>query len=108
MTDFEKELARALQRQQPAPDFTARVLDASRAQKKAEAGWKHWFRTSRARMFRLTPALAALILVGSGAIFERHHREQEGEKAKRQLLTALRITSEKLHLTEQRVLQAGK
>lgn len=107
MTDFERELAKALQRQEPATDFTARVLKVARAQQKTGAGWKRWFTNSRARMLRLTPALTALLLVGSGAVFERHQREEQGEKAKKQLLTAMRIASEKLYTTEQRVLAAG-
>jgi hypothetical protein len=58
-------------------------------------------------MLRLTPALTALLLVGSGAYFEQHQRIERGEEAKRQLLTAMRIASEKLYTTEHRVLAVG-
>jgi hypothetical protein len=107
MSDFEKQLARALTRQEPAGDFTERALTAARRDKKRPSVWKRWFSHSRRPLLRLAPAVTALLLVGSGAYFQQHQRIERGEAAKRQLLTAMRIASEKLYTTEQRVISVG-
>ena len=72
------------------------------------AVWTRWLLHYRIRTLRLAPALMALLLVGSGAYFERHQRVERGEAAKRQLMTAMRIAGEKLYTTEQRVMAAGE
>ena len=108
MSDFEQQLARALARQEPAGDFTARALAAAARQKPRPPLWKRWFSPSRRQMLRLAPAATALLLVGSGAYFEQHQRMERGEAAKQQLLTAMRIASQKLYTTEQRVMSAGE
>jgi len=108
MSDFERQLARALARHEPAADFTARTLAAAESSKSRPAAWKRWFSHSRIRMLRLAPALTALLLVGSGAWFQQHQRLERGEAAKRQLLTAMRIASEKLYSTEHRVMSMGE
>ena len=108
MSDFEKQLARALARQEPAADFTTRTLAAVERRKSRPAAWRRWFSHSRIRMWRLAPALTAMLLVGSGAWFQQHQRIERGEAAKRQLLTAMRIASEKLYTTEQRVISVGE
>jgi hypothetical protein len=108
MSDFEKQLARALARQEPAADFTARTLAAAERRKCVPAGWKRWLSHSRIRMLRLAPALTALLLVGSGAYFAQHQRVERGEAAKRQLMTAMRIAGEKLYTTEQQVITVGE
>jgi len=108
MSDFEKQLARALARQEPAADFTARTMAAVKGVKSRPAVWKRWLSHYRIRTLRLAPALMALLLVGSGAYFERHQRVERGEAAKRQLMTAMRIAGEKLYTTEQRVITAGE
>jgi hypothetical protein len=108
MTDFEKQLTRALTRQEPANDFTARMMAAAKGAKSRPVAWKRWLSHHRIRVPRLAPALMALLLVGSGAYFERHQRVERGEAAKRQLMTAMRIAGEKLYTTEQRVITAGE
>src|SRR6476469_7394826 len=108
MNDFEKQLASALARQEPANDFTARTIAAAKGAKRRPAVWTRWLLHYRIRTLRLAPALMALLLVGTGAYFERHQRVERGEAAKRQLMTAMRIAGEKLYTTEQRVMAAGE
>jgi hypothetical protein len=108
MSEFEKQLARALSRHDPGGDFTARVLSAAAREKQRLPRWKRWFSHSPRQMLRLVPAVTALLIAGTGAYFEQHQRVERGEAAKRQLLTAMRIASEKLYSTEQRVVSMGK
>lgn len=105
MSNFEEQLARALARQNPAPDFTERVVRAT-VVKQRRPFWKRW--TARILMWRLAPALAALLVVGTGAFFQEHQRIEQGKAAKRELLTAMRIASDKLHAAEQRVISLGE
>lgn len=92
MTEFEDELKRALARQQPSPDFTARVMAQVGAQKAPVWRW---------------PAIAAaasVLLIGGGTYrYQEHQREVQGEAAKQQLLVALRIAGTKLHMAQEQV-----
>lgn len=108
MNEFEKQLARALSRQDPGGDFTARVLAGAGKEQQRRSVWKRWFSPSRRQMLRLAPAMTALLMVGTGAYFEQHQRIERGEAAKRQLLTAMRIASQKLYTTEQRVISMSE
>jgi hypothetical protein len=108
MSEFERQLARALSRQDPGSDFTARVVAAAGGAKQKPSVWKRWFSHSRRQILRLAPAMTALLMVGTGAYFEQHQRIERGEAAKQQLLTAMRIASEKLYSTEKRVISVGE
>jgi hypothetical protein len=108
MNEFERQLARALSRQDPGGDFTARVLAAAEKEGQRRSVWKRWFSPSRKQMLRLAPAMTALLIVGTGAYFEQHERIERGEAAKRQLLTAMRIASQKLYTAEQRVISMSE
>lgn len=108
MNEFERQLARALSRQDPGGDFTARVLAAAQKERRSRSVWKRWFSPSRRHMLRLAPAMTALLMVATGAYFEQHQRIERGEAAKRQLLTAMRIASQKLYTTEQRVISMSE
>ncbi len=91
---FEDELKRALARQEPAADFTERMLARCAAHEKRDAWWR-------------VAAVAATLLVAAGAgIYEQH--EQRGMAAKQQLLTALRIAGQKLHGAQEQVWKADE
>jgi hypothetical protein len=107
MSNFEKQLASALARQEPPAHFTGRVLEAVERGKHKQTFWKRWFAQSRRPILRLAPGLAAALIVSGGAYFEQHQQAERGEAAKQQLLTAMRIASEKFYSTEQRVILAG-
>ena len=97
MDDFEKQLAEALKRKDPSPGFEARVLAAARAQKTRTWSW------SMPRL-RWAAALAMAVLVVGGLEYRRESAERAaGEAAKARLELALKITSEKLKMIQDRV-----
>jgi hypothetical protein len=91
--NLEEELKLALQRKEPHPGFRERVLAATRRP-------RHAYRNIAAA------ALLTLLLGGTTAHFIEERRE--GERAKEQVLLALRITSHKLHDTREHILEISK
>ena len=105
MTDFEQQLARALERREPSAGFTSRVLAAASRQQPARSRWSAW---RWALVSRAAPAMAALLVVAGGALYQNHERIERGEAAKRQLLLAVKIAGVKLHDAQQRVVSIGE
>ena len=101
MTPFEEQLKQALARQSPSEEFTARVLAAFVEPQARSARGKWWMQW--AFSWRLAPALAALLMLGGGAIYQEHERVARGEAAKEKLLVALRVAGTKLHQVKNRV-----
>ncbi|MBV9156733.1 MAG: hypothetical protein JO097_10770 [Acidobacteriaceae bacterium] len=103
MRDFEEELRRALARREPPQDFALRVLAMAGSQSKltALAQLRLWF--CRVPMWQFAPALAALLVMSGGAIYQQHERVAHGQQAKQKLLTAMRIAGSKLHHAQDRV-----
>jgi len=102
MTPFEQELKQALNRQEPAGDFTARVLAlCAREDAKKRNGFWHSLLANRA--WRLAAVAAALVVAVGGTAFQQHEREVRGMAAKRQLILAMRIAGTKLQEVQQRV-----
>lgn len=100
MTRFEEQLKEALARQDPPEDFNARVLAAVaegrvRSSTRWLARWVH--------SWQVAPALAALLVLSLGAIYQEHQRIARGEAAKEKLLIAMRIAGAKLHEARDRV-----
>ena len=91
---FESDLRSALRRKSPPPDFTARVMAAAEATSAAPLAGPR----SAGRKWAVA-AMVALTVAGWTA----HHIEErrEGEKAKEQLMLALRVTSQQLHETRE-------
>jgi len=90
---IERELSAALRRRRPPEGFTSRVVEAAgrdRARQRARMG--------RWRVAAIAAVLALLVVSGVG--IERRAREQqriaEGERAKAEVMLALKITSQKL------------
>lgn len=117
MNRFEDELRAALRSEPPAPDFAARVLERIAQLPAAEKSREkiHWRR--RIAEFFQPPqmkwALAgamALLLVGvmiGGYRYRQQQRRQaeiaEGERAKEQVMLAMRIASHKLNVAQRKV-----
>jgi hypothetical protein len=90
---LESELREALRRKEPPDGFTDRVMNAIASPPVVRTG-RRWSGAALA-----AAAMLAIFITGLTA----HHIEQrrEGERAKAQLMLALRITSKKLHETQQ-------
>jgi len=93
MTNFEDELKAALRRKEPPLGFANRVMRRIERPRPAfRLRWAAW-------------AVAAGLILSAGGL--RYHSYQveraQGERAKRQLLLALEITSEKLSLVQRKV-----
>ena len=99
MDRFEDDLRRALRDTPPTPDLASRV--ASAVGQRAATSRPRWFRT-----WKLAAIAAALIaVVGVLALrFENQRRERlAAERAKQDVLLALRITRAKLQVVEDRL-----
>jgi hypothetical protein len=114
MTPFEEELKQALKRQEPAGDFTARVLArcAREDARKRSGFWDSFWATPA---WRLGAAAAALVFVAGGTVYEQYEqherevkREVRGMAAKRQLILAMRIAGTKLQEVQQRVKESER
>jgi hypothetical protein len=122
MKHFEDELRAALRPEQPAPDFAARVLERiaqlpAPEKKREKLGWRQ-----RIAEFFQPPQLKwamagamALLLVGlmiGGYRYREQQRRQaeiaEGERAKEQVMLAMRIASHKLNVAQKKVQQTGE
>jgi uncharacterized membrane protein YdfJ with MMPL/SSD domain len=103
MTRLEEQLKQALARQDPPEDFHARVLARVEEQRvRSSRGiWRWWARW--AHSWPLAPALAALLVLSAGAIYQEHQRIARGEAAKEKLLVAMRVAGAKLHEARDRV-----
>jgi hypothetical protein len=89
---FESELRDALRRKSAPADLTPRIM--------AAIGAPVSRRPDRRRPVGAIAA-AILIFVIGGWTVHRVEQQREGERAKAQLMLALRITSQKLHETQQ-------
>jgi hypothetical protein len=89
--NLEDELRSALRRQEPSPDFTERVLArvAAKPVRRAARPWVRW----------IAPMAAALMLAAGGL----EYRHYEGERAKSEVLVAMRIAGSKLNKAQKKV-----
>ncbi|MGE5646801.1 MAG: hypothetical protein ACM336_13515 [Acidobacteriota bacterium] len=97
MSRLDDELRDAFRREDPGPEFTARVLRAAAAREpKQEA----WWRLPKLR-WALAASLAGLMLTIGGV---EYRQRQQGEAAKERLLLAMRIAGTKLNLACEKVI----
>jgi hypothetical protein len=94
--NLEQELKAALERKSPSPGFASRVI--ARTQEEQRVVRRPWRAVAAA--FLMTAVL------GGWAVREAAHQRQ-GEKAREEVLTALRITTEKLRSAQDHVQQIG-
>ena len=88
MHPSDDDLRHALTRESPPDGFAERVLARSRQLHKGRRPGVDW----------LWPAVAAAVvaITAGSAVYERQARRIEGERAKADVLLALRVTGEKL------------
>ncbi len=98
---MEEELRRALRRKQPSADFTKRVIEQIIRGTRTEARghWTHW-RTVAA-------ALTLVVLLGGWAAHTVAER-RAGERAKDEVLLALRIAGAKVRYAQNQVHDIGR
>jgi hypothetical protein len=118
MNRFDEELKLALRREEPSPDFTdrvmARVAELQKQEKPREkTGWLRRLAEffQQPQMKWATAGAMAVLLVIAG--FGVHHRREsermrlaeiaEGERAKEQVMLAMRTASAKLNAAQRKV-----
>jgi hypothetical protein len=91
MTDFDRELSEALKRREPPRDLTASVM--ARIEPPRRTSWS-------ARLW-VPMGIAATLIAGVGMY--RWEEVQRGQEAKRQVMLALEVTSQKLAVAGKKV-----
>ena len=90
MSRLEDELRSALGREDPPPGFAARVLAKADSRRSRRRWW--------------TAAIAAGLTIAGGIGFEHERRVRtQGEEARRQVMLALRITTNKLQFVKEKI-----
>jgi hypothetical protein len=99
MDEFEKELQQALQRR-PAPPSLKRKVMERRGRQSAERRHSHWIAWQR-----LAAGLVIAAILGGAMEWQWHRAEdrRRGEEARRQVMTALRITGRALNEVNERL-----
>ena len=112
MNKFEDQLRKALSRKEPSALFTSQLLEKLAVREKHDISRRKTLRgllvAPRLR-WAVVGFLACLLMV-LGELgyqrFEKHRRAKvEGERAKEQLVLALRITNEKLSIVQKKLLR---
>jgi hypothetical protein len=91
MTDFDRQLSEALKRREPLRDLTASVMARIEPQR----------RTTWSARFWVPIGIAAMLTVSIGVY--RWEEVQKGREAKRQVMVALELTTQKLAIAQKRV-----
>jgi hypothetical protein len=108
MSSLEDRLRDALRREDPGPEFTARLLARAAAAPALMPDW--WrrlaapFRPAKIR-WAAAGVLACLLVVAGAVEYRQRQARIEGEAAKRQLVLALRVAGTKLHLARAKVVE---
>src|SRR5262245_37973826 len=122
MNRFDEELKLALRREEPSPDFTdrvmARVAELRKREKQGEdAGWlrrlAEFFQTAQMK-WAMAGAMTILLVFAGFGVHHRCDMERkrlaeiaEGERAKEQVMLAMRIVSAKLNVAQKKVNEAA-
>ncbi|MGN6185446.1 MAG: hypothetical protein ACTHQM_17535 [Thermoanaerobaculia bacterium] len=96
--NLENDLKRALQRESPAPGFANRVMERIEREES---------RRTRPVWWRAVAASLTLTAILGGYAAYSIHERIEGERAKEQLVQAMRIAGEKVHYARQEVREIG-
>jgi hypothetical protein len=118
MNRFDEEMRKALRREEPSPDFTDRVMsrvtELQRQEKPREkTGWLRrlveFFQPPTMKWAMAGAMAIALVVAGFGVHYRRENELRrlaeiaEGERAKEQVILAMRITSAKLNIAQKKV-----
>lgn len=107
MSRLDDALREAFRRQDPGPEFTARVLAAAAVAQPKASWWRTFASGFRPAKFRwaTAAALACLLMIGVSLEYRRQQEDRQGRMAKQQLVLALRIAGAKLNVARERVQQ---
>ena len=98
--NLEDDLRRTLRRESPAPGFASRVLrriERDEAPRRSRTTWRN-----------VAASLTLTAVLGGWAAHSVHERRQaEGERAREQVLLALRIAGEKVRYAQHEVRAIG-
>jgi hypothetical protein len=111
MSRFEDALREALRRQEPPAGFAGRVMARIQSRDRGTAGvrdatgsWSGLLPAFRAPRLRWATACAAVVLLVGGLEYRSEKLERaEGERARREVMLALRIAGSKLRLARAHV-----
>ena len=112
MSYLEDDLKMALQRTEPSEDFVDRVLARVNQPPPREPAW--WeriavmLRPPRVQWVAASIVLSVLIPVAGVQYRKEQRMRAEGEKAKEQLMFAVRVAGNRLNRVRQKVLEMGR
>ena len=98
---LDDELKRALRRESPPAGFADRVMQRVARGDTAQRRKPVWWRA-------IAASVALTTLISGYAVHESIERSREGERAREQVLLALRIASEKVRYAQQEVNGIGE
>jgi hypothetical protein len=92
MDPLEEQLKSALARKEPPAGFAGKVAARARGRQAIRSATPRW----------MAAAASVMLAIGGGAAYRRH----QGEVAKEQVMTAMKITAVKLHRIQAHVREA--
>jgi hypothetical protein len=110
MSYLEDDLKAALRREEPPADFTERVL--ARLNQPPEPTWRErisvLMRPPRLQWVALSVIVSVLIPLAGVQYHKQKQYQVEGERAKQQLLFAVRVAGTRLQRAQRKVLDASR
>jgi len=110
MSKLEDELRLALRREEPPAEFTDRVL--ARLNQPQEPSWRErlsvLLRPPRLQWVAVSVMLSLLLPFAGVQYRKQQQYNAEGERAKQQLLFAVRVAGSRLHQAQKKVLEGGR
>lgn len=100
---LDAQLRRALKREAPPADLADRVIGALLPSGRGRPAGDHRGGRSRAARWALAAAAAVAIIAGTLHVRMRHDAAAEADRAKRDVLVALQVTSQKLQLVQRKL-----
>ena len=107
MDEFERELQQALERRPAPPGLKRRVLEARNA-RRARRSWFAFPQTTLWMKVAATLLIAAAVGGGVEWRMKQLQEQREGEAARQQVMTALRITGHALNEVQERLAAHGR
>ena len=110
MSNLEDDLKMALRREEPPADFADRML--ARLSQSPEPSWRERLsvlvRPPRLQWVAVSVMVSVLLPFAGVQIRKQQQYNAEGERAKQQLLFAVRVAGSRLHQAQKRVLESGR